>query len=225
MAKPKQTQAKAAKAAAPIPRGDESGTDKPTKTRKRGGDRPSTFTAEIGAEICERLAGGETLDAICRDPHMPATRVTVFRWRKANRAFDDAYRSARVDQMEALADEVLEIAATETDIQRARVKLDARRILLGKFAATYGLERHPEEQPVSIAEALEETRKKLAALAKELGQASFKRMLEDKHIEDAINPKEGTPECMVRGAQRVAMHILEQRKKALLEGKTEGGVH
>ena len=41
--------------------------------------RPSIFSPELAALLCERLAGGETLRAICRDADMPDER-TVRRW-------------------------------------------------------------------------------------------------------------------------------------------------
>jgi hypothetical protein len=41
--------------------------------------RPSASIDEIAAEICERLASGESLRAICRDDHMPKAR-TVYLW-------------------------------------------------------------------------------------------------------------------------------------------------
>ena len=40
---------------------------------KRG--RPCTYTPEIGDAICSRLAEGETVEAICRDPGMPSASI------------------------------------------------------------------------------------------------------------------------------------------------------
>jgi hypothetical protein len=45
--------------------------------RKRG--RPSAYCAEIAMTICDRLADGESLRAICADPGMPH-KATIFRW-------------------------------------------------------------------------------------------------------------------------------------------------
>ena len=47
------------------------------KKRKKG--RPSLYTEVLAAQICRRLAEGETLRAICRDPGMPAIS-TVMGW-------------------------------------------------------------------------------------------------------------------------------------------------
>jgi hypothetical protein len=75
------------------------------------GKRRSTYTPEIGAEICARLAEGEPLRVICRDPHMPAWR-TVYDWIEADP--DLAARIARARKLgfDAIAEEALEIADT-----------------------------------------------------------------------------------------------------------------
>lgn len=188
------------------------------RKRKSGGDRPTTFTEAIGLEICERLIAGETLDAICRDAHMPKSRVTVFRWRQANDAFNAAYLEARGDQMDALVDQVIEIAETEKDIQRAKVKLDARRIALARLAPRYAAgSDHRPEQPLDLAGAIEANRKRIEALVAEVGQDRAERMRQEQIINAAVSPRAGTSEAVVRGHQRVAMDILEQRKKALLD--------
>jgi Bacteriophage Sf6, terminase small subunit-like len=41
--------------------------------------RPSIYTAELAAEICKRLAVGESLNAICKDDRLPA-ESTVRHW-------------------------------------------------------------------------------------------------------------------------------------------------
>ncbi len=50
-------------------------TTKPT--RKRG--RPVTYTAVVAETICQRLASGESLRAICRDESQPG-ESTVRGW-------------------------------------------------------------------------------------------------------------------------------------------------
>ena len=86
--------------------------------------RPSLYSDALAAEICERLATGESLNAICKDPHMP-TRQAVHEWIAANRAgFGDKYARARAVQADHYADEIIEIVDTETDPVRARVRMD-----------------------------------------------------------------------------------------------------
>ena len=41
--------------------------------------RPSKYTPELAAEICERLGNGEPLRQICRDAHMPAWQK-IYEW-------------------------------------------------------------------------------------------------------------------------------------------------
>ena len=63
------------------------------------------------AEICERLAEGETLASICSDPHMPEAR-TVRGWALADERISSAIASARVLGFDAIAEECLQIANT-----------------------------------------------------------------------------------------------------------------
>jgi hypothetical protein len=55
--------------------------------------RPSRFTDEIGLIICERLANGESLRAMCEDDDMP-DKATVFRWLAFHEDFRDRYALA-----------------------------------------------------------------------------------------------------------------------------------
>lgn len=72
--------------------------------------RPSSYTPEIAAEICERLAAGESLRSICRDPYLPDER-TVRRWALDNvEGFSPQYARARDMGLDAVADEMLDIA-------------------------------------------------------------------------------------------------------------------
>ncbi len=120
-----------------------------SKKRKRG--RPSRYTPELAAVICERLAEGETLRSICRDVAMP-DKATVLRWLadKAKADFRDQYAHAREMQADALFDEALEIAdnatgdwSTDKDgkktldhehIQLSRLRVDTRKWAAGKLA-------------------------------------------------------------------------------------------
>jgi hypothetical protein len=74
---------------------------------KRG--RPSGYSAEIVDTICDRLAGGESLRAICADAGMP-DRATVSRWLARDEEFRAEYGSARESQADRLVDEMLEVA-------------------------------------------------------------------------------------------------------------------
>ena len=70
--------------------------------------RPTLYTDEIAALICDRLANDESLISICKDDDMPGL-TTVYRWRRENDAFRQAYAHAREDQGHTAADVVGEI--------------------------------------------------------------------------------------------------------------------
>jgi hypothetical protein len=100
--------------------------------------RPSIYSDELAAEICERLASGESLNAICRDESMP-TRQAVHEWIADNRAgFGDKYARARAMQVEHYADEIIDIAdavAGETEsavVQAAKLAIDTRKWIAAK---------------------------------------------------------------------------------------------
>jgi hypothetical protein len=78
-----------------------------TVQRKRG--RPSDYCAEIAMTICDRLADGESLRAICVDAGMP-DKATVFRWIGRHKAFRNQYALAREAQADDICDRILEIA-------------------------------------------------------------------------------------------------------------------
>ncbi len=119
------------------------------KSKKKG--RPSLYTEALAANICRRLAEGETLRAICRDEAMPG-KTTVLRWLgdEKNADFRGQYAHAREMQADALFDEALEIAdaasgdwAVDKDgkktldhehVSRSRLRVDTRKWAAGKLA-------------------------------------------------------------------------------------------
>ena len=114
---------------------------------KRG--RPSRYSEKLAAEICARIAAGESLRSICEPDEMPA-QSTVTGWAIDNvNGFYDQYM--RVQQMRCMryADEVIEIAddgrndtyIDEDDnevvrhdhIKRSAIRIDTRKFLMVKF--------------------------------------------------------------------------------------------
>lgn len=71
--------------------------------------RPSSYTEEIAAEICGRIASGESLRSICSTEGFPGLQ-TVFDWLESNEVFRGKYTRAREIQAEVLVDEMQEIA-------------------------------------------------------------------------------------------------------------------
>ena len=100
--------------------------------RQRG--RPSSFNWDVAAEICRRIAAGETLRAICAETGMP-DRSTCIRWLDANLEFRNQYARARELQGDALADEMLDVArsATNVDAHAKRLLVDVLKWRAGKL--------------------------------------------------------------------------------------------
>jgi len=117
--------------------------------KKRG--RPTVYTEAIAAEICTRLAAGESLRAICRDAHMPP-ESTVREWvldkhgqdeENGCQGFAAQYARARVLGYDSIAEEIVEIGdepivfdgePNNAMVQHARLRSENRRWLLAKLA-------------------------------------------------------------------------------------------
>ena len=93
---------------------------------------PVRVTGRLLDEICRRLADGEFLTAICRDPHMPVRRTVHLRVR-SDEAFRTRYAEARVLQVEHLFEEIVAIADEDDNPARARVRIEARKWLVAKL--------------------------------------------------------------------------------------------
>ena len=97
--------------------------------------RPSSFKQKTADAICERLAEGDSLRAICLDEEMPA-KATVFKWLQQQPAFADQYARAREFQGEGDADDIGDVAAKVQagDIAPdvGRVVIDAKKWSAGK---------------------------------------------------------------------------------------------
>lgn len=96
--------------------------------------RPSLYTPEIAAKICDALADGQSLRKICKDESMPS-EAAVRRWVVEDyEGFAAQYTRARDIGLDCVADEVFEIADDGADHQRDRLRFDARRWYLSKLA-------------------------------------------------------------------------------------------
>lgn len=74
---------------------------------------------------------GRSLLKICAEPEMPAYS-TAMEWRIES-GFAEKYARAREDQADHYADEIIGIADTEEDPNRARVRVDARKWVASKL--------------------------------------------------------------------------------------------
>lgn len=89
----------------------------PPKKKRPGqnmGGAQTIYTVELGTEICTRIAMGESLTSICKDPDMP-TAPTVLNWVFRDPDFREQYRLAREIQAELMGDEILDIADNGTN--------------------------------------------------------------------------------------------------------------
>jgi hypothetical protein len=105
------------------------------------------YSSELADQILGRLAGGESLRAICRGRGMPK-EVTVRLWVLEDReGFAERFERARMLGCYAIADECLEIAddgrndfneqngkGDRENVQRSRLRMETRKWLLSKLA-------------------------------------------------------------------------------------------
>jgi hypothetical protein len=103
--------------------------------RGRPWARPDAYRAEVGEEICRRLASGMSLLEVCGQDDMPVTG-TVYEWLRSHDDFARMYRQARRMQGEMLADLAWAIAqdAQEGDVKVARLQFDVLRWRASRLA-------------------------------------------------------------------------------------------
>jgi hypothetical protein len=96
---------------------------------------PTVYTVEIADEICERLAKGESLNAICASESRFPTESTVRNWAIEDReGFFAKYTRARDIQADVHAESIIGIADTATaeNAQAVRLQIDARKWFASK---------------------------------------------------------------------------------------------
>ena len=109
-----------------------------SKPTGRPTGRPRKYTEALADEVCRRIAEGESLRRITRDPHIPSLG-TVIKWRREVPGFLQQYAQAMEDRADTYADEIIDIADEEADPQKARVRVDARKWVASKLKSkAYG---------------------------------------------------------------------------------------
>jgi hypothetical protein len=115
--------------------------------------RPSGFSQQLADAICARLAVGDSVREICRDEEMPSISM-VFRWIAEYDSFREQYARAKQAGVEAMAEEIIDIADNGSNdwmerndkdnagwlyngeaARRSQIRIDARKWLLSKLAA------------------------------------------------------------------------------------------
>ena len=125
--------------------------------------RPSIYSEELADEVCQELAGGKSLVAICKRDDMPSY-TTVMKWLSQDTdGFALKYARAKEAQAEYLADEIISIADEKTnsseEVQRNRLRVDARKWVAAKLKPKKYGDRigheisGPDRAPVKLSEA------------------------------------------------------------------------
>lgn len=130
--------------------------------------RPSGYTEERGKEICEKIAGGMHLSTMVGEGLVPSL-AAFSRWMNENEAFREAVARAQEARAELWADQLIEIADTDEDANRARVRIDARWKVIGSLLyRRYGVKQSVDiNQTVNVAVAHADTLLRLAERARQ----------------------------------------------------------
>lgn len=127
------------------------GTVNPIVRKGTTGRHPMPFSQSTADRLCEMLMEPMSLRKICEREDMPS-KSTILKWLAEVPAFASQYARAREMQADALFDETLDIADDATNdwmqrndpknpgweangeaIQRARLRIDARKWMAGKL--------------------------------------------------------------------------------------------
>lgn len=175
--------------------------------------QPSKYTRKIADEICSRLAEGETLRQICRDPHVPS-KTTVMRWLSGDspafRGFRDQYARARVLQQEHFADEILEISD------------DGSNDWMDRETRSGVMIEVPNHEVIHRSKLRVDTRKWLMerCAPKKYGPQVLKEPEAPPPPPERVNPVDRpAPENMEQWTERVKREIAERQRAALEEQK------
>jgi hypothetical protein len=106
----------------------------------------SKFSQELFDAICERMAQGEPLAVICRDPAIPITKRTFDLWCAARKELAEAKGDARDDGADSIAQRARLTARgkgpndggeSTGDVQRDKLIIDTDLKLLAKWDKRY----------------------------------------------------------------------------------------
>ncbi len=112
------------------------------------GGRPTLYSAEMDAEVCELVATGSSLVTVCET--LGIGYRTVYQWLEANTEFAQRYARACEARADYIADEIIAIAddgsrdykagedgvalVNHDHIARSRLRVDARKWAASKLA-------------------------------------------------------------------------------------------
>lgn len=81
---------------------------------------------EVFEDILFRMMNGEAITTICSDEKMPHYSVFM-KWVQSDQELFDSYARARAIQADYFFDQMVDIADHDPDINRARMRVDARK--------------------------------------------------------------------------------------------------
>lgn len=129
---------------------------KPQRKHRKGAKTTGIITEEIQTLICEQIMKGKSLACICRENNI--TESSVYAMLNKLPQFAEQYTHARERQADLFADEIIEIAdncfATQDDVAKAKLQLDARKWVCSKLHPKKYSERIEADvktsEPISI---------------------------------------------------------------------------
>lgn len=140
--------------------------------------RPSDYNEDIAARICLALSEGQSLRAVCRQDWAPDL-TTIWKWIGKHPEFVTQYTRAKQEGLEALAEDIMDIADNGTNdwmekndpdnpgwrvngdhIKRAQLRIDSRKWVLSKLCPkkfgdkvtqeVSGIDGKPIEQALTV---------------------------------------------------------------------------
>lgn len=107
------------------------------------------YKAEIADELCAKLAQGKSVARACQEMDKAILVYEVFVWLRENPEFRKAYETAKQEAMDAMAEDILDIADDARNdftvdengtrrvdyeaINRSRLRVDTRKWLMSKY--------------------------------------------------------------------------------------------
>ena len=112
----------------------------PRKPAKKKVGRPREAVPEkVAAEVCERLAAGESLRSVCRGKGMPSAPA-VIKWAQKDDGFGEQYRDARLMGYHSMADSLIDVADgpaegedTPALVARDKLKVNTRQWIVSRM--------------------------------------------------------------------------------------------
>lgn len=103
------------------------------RVRKSHGYSSDNVDLEVYRHVLHRMANGEAMTTICREPDMPDYSV-FSKWANSSPELFGEYARAKAIQADYYADEIVDIADNDMLVARARNRMDARRWHSSKIA-------------------------------------------------------------------------------------------